>query len=210
MSYWPSLWKKANIREDAKLCDEIRLWSAERWIKLWDKTDFYEKIKLCDEIKLLDEELSDIWENTDFPSDSTNFSEEIDNFEKTMNNLSDKYMEKFYPRERETLYQRNKLFVNDSGCYDRCLIIPRKEPHPDLMYVLLRFLNDLKSYDDKFDEIFDACKENISIRCRTRSLCAAITWRDFAKKHMSLSEFSKKTGIMITTIKRTTKKLKPN
>ena len=96
-------------------------------------------------------------------------------------------------------------FVTDPHDYwDRCLIKKDKKRHPNFPIILQEILcaTDQKDEDRK---LYYMCK-NQTIRCQTKSLCAAVVWSE-AKNIMSLSEFSKKSGVSEITIAKIYKKL---
>ncbi len=166
---------------------------------------FFDKIKTCNDSNLWGE---DFWDE-DTPYESVGpFERKMD---KILNkHLVDEIFKELYEKRKppRKIAKQETTFV-DTDWYDRCIYIPKKERHPNLENVLGYLLRELDASEEFYD-IRKECLKNTKVKCKTKSLCAAVAWRDYAKDRMSLSEFHKKTGVTETTLKRTMNKLEPN
>ncbi len=166
---------------------------------------FFDKIKICNNSNLWGE---DFWDE-DTPYESVEpFEKKMD---KILDDLMEKALEEAFGKKKpppKIVKQETTSFVY-ADSYDRCIYIPKRERHPNLENVLGNLLRELDA-NENFYDIRKECQKNTKVKCKTKSLCAAVAWRDYAKDLMSLSEFHKKTGVTETTLKRTMKKLEPN
>ena len=166
--------------------------------------DFFDKIKICNDSNLWGE---DFWDE-DTPYESVEpFEKKMD--KRIMYKALEEVFEKRKPPPKITTTTTTTFVDTYEDQYERCFYIPKKERHPNLENVLKYLLIDLGAIEE-FHDVLKKCRKNRIVKCKTKSLCAAVAWRDYAKDLMSPSEFHKKTGVTETTLKRTLKKLEPN